>query len=34
LEAIVPEYMLLLYGAEAEDEAERAERCAEMPIVD
>jgi len=29
----VPEYMLLLYGPEA-DEAERAERWAEMPLWD
>jgi hypothetical protein len=30
----VPEYMLLLYGAESADEAERAERWAEMPLWD
>jgi hypothetical protein len=30
----VPEYMLLLYGSESVDEAERAERWAEMPLWD
>jgi hypothetical protein len=30
----VPEYMLLLYGSESADEAERAERWAEMPLWD
>jgi hypothetical protein len=30
----VPEYMLLLYGSESGDEAERAERWAEMPLWD
>jgi hypothetical protein len=34
LEATVPEYMLLLYGSESVDEAERAERWAEMPLWD
>ena len=32
-EATVPEYMLLLYGLEGDD-AERAERWAEMPLWD
>jgi hypothetical protein len=32
-EALVPEYMLLLYGREGDD-AERAERWAEMPLWD
>jgi hypothetical protein len=30
----VPEYMLLLYGSESADEAERAQRWAEMPLWD
>ena len=30
----MPEYMLLLYAPEADDEAERAERWAEMPLWD
>ena len=30
----MPEYMLLLYGSESADEAERAERWAEMPLWD
>jgi hypothetical protein len=30
----VPEYMLLLYGSESADEAERARRWAEMPLWD
>jgi hypothetical protein len=30
----MPEYMLLLYGTESADEAERAERWAEMPLWD
>jgi hypothetical protein len=30
----VPEYMLLLYGSESADEAERAGRWAEMPLWD
>jgi hypothetical protein len=30
----VPEYMLLLYGSEPADEAERAQRWAEMPLWD
>jgi hypothetical protein len=30
----VPEYMLLLYGTESADEAERARRWAEMPVWD
>jgi hypothetical protein len=30
----VPEYMLLLYGFESADEAERARRWAEMPLWD
>jgi hypothetical protein len=33
-EATVPEYMLLLYGSESADEAERAQRWAEMPLWD
>lgn len=30
----MPEYMLLLYGSESADEAERAQRWAEMPLWD
>ncbi len=30
----MPEYMLLLYGSESADEAERARRWAEMPLWD
>jgi hypothetical protein len=30
----MPEYMLLLYGSESADEAEGAERWAEMPLWD
>ena len=30
----MPEYMLLLYGPEGADDAERAERWAEMPLWD
>ena len=30
----MPEYMLLLYGSESVDEAERAQRWAEMPLWD
>ena len=30
----MPEYMLLLYGSEAADEAERAQRWAQMPLWD
>jgi hypothetical protein len=30
----VPEYMLLLYGSESADEAERADRWAEIPLWD
>ena len=30
----MPEYMLLLYGSGSADEAERAERWAEMPLWD
>ena len=30
----MPEYMLLLYGSESGDEAERAQRWAEMPLWD
>jgi hypothetical protein len=30
----VPEYMLLLYGSESADQAERAQRWAEMPLWD
>ena len=33
-EATVPEYMLLLYAAEADDEIVQAERWAEMPLWD
>jgi hypothetical protein len=31
---MVPEYMLLLYGSESADDAERAQRWAEMPLWD
>ena len=30
----MPEYMLLLYGSESADEAERAQRWAEIPLWD
>ena len=30
----MPEYMLLLYGSESVDEAERAQRWAEIPLWD
>jgi len=33
-EATVPDYMLLLYGHESADEAEREQRWAEMPLWD